>query len=159
METWQIILIILTPIIILSWNVANEVSVLNFWNTRDPEYLKRWHFYDSVLRIILFPIIIFGIGTFNWTTVKILATCGGLYRPFFNTFFNLYSRKDVFNKVGFKEKVHILLYLSQHSSIDNIIIKLSAWISKKLKRNVSFEMLNLIIIILEIFLSILIWLL
>lgn len=153
METKEIILISIIPFLFLVWNILNEVAVNKYMQTEDKKYLSNWHLYDSIFRILLFPIVVFIMGDFNMTSIKILLTIFVLYRPLFNMGFNTWRAKV--NKV--KITFDLIFYLSAFSKIDNLIIRFTDWFHIWKFRFKKYQIVNLIITLIEIAVSILIW--
>lgn len=176
MEIQKIIILIVIAITYLIWNIVNEVNVNHFFNTRDIKYVTKWHKADALFRIILFPLAVIGIMGFVSIGLKIFATIVVLYRPLFNLGFNYYRNKEIFKELTFKEKMNVLLYLSEYSIIDSALIKANNWLYKiidnfsrwlykvsknrfDIEFNVKFQYFNLILIIIEVLIVFLIWLL
>ena len=163
----KVIAILVTILILIFWNVLNEVTIVRFWNTRKIEYIKVWHKLDAILRIYLVPFIIISLIGFSYISFKLILTVGILYRPIFNTLFNYFSRKETFyNTNSSVTKLYILLYLSENSYIDSIIINFSnylaerkvfKYLSKYKYLSINYYKVNLLIIIIEITTSILLW--
>jgi phage pi2 protein 07 len=174
MENYQIVILAVIPIIYIVWNIVNEVNVSHFWNTGDVRYVDKWHKRDSVKRILLFPLIVLGIAGLHPIGLKIFATAVILYRPIFNLGFNYYRNKDTFKRLNTKERVNVLLYLSEYSVIDSLLIKANNWLYKNIdkfsrwlfkvskdrfyiKFNVKFQYFNLVLIIVEVLIAASIW--
>ena len=161
---FTLIALILLSLSFLIWNILNETAVLNFFNTKDLKYLIEWHLYDAVLRSILIPaIILYPLGV-TWISIRICISVGLFYHYGFNTLINYWRKRKEWKTFNNKERIQILLYLSPGSKIDNATINFSIWLSEKISKirkkkvTIDYRNINFIIILIEITITILLWL-
>lgn len=158
----MIYIVILITLSFLVYNILNEAVVLEFFNTRNLALIPQWHLYDAIFRAVFFPIIVFSLMGFTFIAFKVIICIGIFYHFGFNMLLNYWRRRKEWKLFPFKEKIQILLYLSEGSIIDNAIIKFAYWLSIQLSKlfkrkvKVDYRNINAITISIEIAIIILI---